>query len=165
VLACLRRLLTCPPACPAAVPFLPALPPSAPLQHNEAGRGCELSELVRYNGGLYTFDDRTGIMFEVLNPSDSNVRGAKAPAVAPRHIFMEGDGQTDKGQKIEWATVKDGLLYIGSFGKEYTDNAGNIANLNNLWTIVMNKEGSVLHANWADYYERVRSDMGYSFPG
>jgi soluble calcium-activated nucleotidase 1 len=26
--------------------------------HNEAGRGCELSELVRYNGHLYSFDDR-----------------------------------------------------------------------------------------------------------
>jgi len=28
--------------------------------------------------------------------------------------------RTDKGMKLEWATVKDDLLYLGSFGKEYT---------------------------------------------
>ena len=38
----------------------------------------------------------------------------------PRHILTEGNGVTNKGQKTEWATVKDGLLYVGSFGKEYT---------------------------------------------
>jgi hypothetical protein len=27
---------------------------------------------------------------------------------------------TDKGMKLEWATVKDGRLVLGSFGKEYT---------------------------------------------
>jgi hypothetical protein len=45
-------------------------PASVGTGMNEAGRGAELSELVRYNGGLYTFDDRTGIMFEILNPED-----------------------------------------------------------------------------------------------
>ena len=32
---------------------------------NEAGRGCELSELVVYKNKMYSFDDRTGIMFEI----------------------------------------------------------------------------------------------------
>jgi hypothetical protein len=27
---------------------------------------------------------------------------------------------TDKGMKLEWATVKDDALYLGSFGKEFT---------------------------------------------
>ena len=31
--------------------------------HNEAGRGAELSELVRFNGHLYSFDDRCAKWF------------------------------------------------------------------------------------------------------
>ena len=45
-------------------------PASVGTAMNEAGRGAELSELVRFNGGLYSFDDRTGIMFEITNPED-----------------------------------------------------------------------------------------------
>jgi soluble calcium-activated nucleotidase 1 len=120
------------------------------LQHNEAGRGAELSELVLYNRKLLTFDDRTGIMFEVANFEDSGVgapgskaREADKPALIPRQLFMEGDGATDKGMKIEWATLKDGLLWIGSFGKEYTDSAGNILHANNLWVKVMSEKGVI----------------------
>ena len=40
---------------------------------NEGGRGAELSELVRYDGSLYSFDDRTGIMFEIANPERCGV--------------------------------------------------------------------------------------------
>jgi hypothetical protein len=29
--------------------------------------------------------------------------------------------RTDKGMKHEWATVKDGKMYLGSFGKEFTN--------------------------------------------
>jgi hypothetical protein len=53
-------------------------PASVGTGMNEAGRGAELSELVRYNGGLYTFDDRTGIMFEILNPEDRCGSGYRA---------------------------------------------------------------------------------------
>jgi soluble calcium-activated nucleotidase 1 len=37
---------------------------------------------------------------------------------------MDGDGDSAKGFKCEWGTVKDNLLYIGSFGKEYTNDKG-----------------------------------------
>ncbi len=85
--------------------------------HNEAGRGCELSELIKFNDALYTFDDRTGIMFQIMNPARSD--SAELPYLVPRHIFSEGPGNVgDKGLKIEWATVKDGAIIIGSFGKE-----------------------------------------------
>lgn len=40
--------------------------------------------------------------------------------LVPRHIITEGSGGSSKGMKIEWATEKDGRLWIGSFGKEYT---------------------------------------------
>jgi hypothetical protein len=72
---------------------------------SEAGRGLELSELVMFNGHLYTFDDRTGVVFELHNTSSAAVMKA-----IPRTIVMEGDGDTEKGQKLEWATVKDGQV-------------------------------------------------------
>lgn len=136
----------------------------APLQHNEAGRGCELSELVWFNRRLLTFDDRSGIAFEVAHPLDSGAKGERAPALVPRAILMEGDGATDKGMKIEWATVKDGLLWVGSFGKEYTANDGSIAHANNLWVKVMSDRGAVQHVNWGEHYNAMRSSLGYEHP-
>jgi soluble calcium-activated nucleotidase 1 len=46
--------------------------------------------------------------------------------VIPQHILMDGNGNTDKGFKCEWATVKDGLMYVGSTGKEWTKNGVSI---------------------------------------
>lgn len=71
--------------------------------HAEAGRGMELSELQFFSNRLFAFDDRSGMVFEVL---DYKSNSPKQPRVVPRHILMEGDGDTDKGFKIEWATVK-----------------------------------------------------------
>lgn len=59
------------------------------------GRGMELSELVHWKGKLYSFDDRTGIVFEIL-PSLK---------VIPKHILMEGNGDENKGQKTEWVIL------------------------------------------------------------
>ena len=66
--------------------------------HGEAGRGFELSELQMYRGSLYSFDDRSGIVFDIRGDYKA----------VPVHILMEGDGETDKGFKTEWATVKVG---------------------------------------------------------
>lgn len=132
--------------------------------HNEAGRGCELSELVLFNKRLLSFDDRTGIVFEVQNFENSGATGASAPVIVPRQMFMEGDGQTDKGMKIEWATVKDGLLWVGSFGKEYTDNNGGILHANNLWVKVMSERGVIQHVNWQEHYDAMRKTIGYEHP-
>lgn len=52
-----------------------------------------------------------------------------------------GDGNTDKGFKSEWATVKDGKLVVGSFGKEFTDSKGHIVNTNNNWVKVISNSG------------------------
>lgn len=46
------------------------------------GRGMELSELVTFDGRLLTFDDRTGIVFEILNNK-----------VIPWVLLMDGDGK------------------------------------------------------------------------
>ena len=121
---------------------------------SEAGRGMELSALVEYNRRLYTFDDRTGLVFEVV----------KNKAV-PRFILMEGDGNTDKGQKTEWATVKDGKMYVGSFGKEYTNPDGTIKNTNNMWVSVIDRNGVVTHEDWTARFNKVREAAGCPYPG
>lgn len=46
------------------------------------GRGMELSELVTFNGKLLSFDDRTGIVFEMVNNK-----------AVPWVILMDGDGK------------------------------------------------------------------------
>ena len=51
------------------------------------GRGMELSELVAFNGKLYSVDDRTGVVFEITQ--DDNV--------IPWVILQDGDGQKTKG--------------------------------------------------------------------
>ena len=49
-------------------------------------------------------------------------------------IMRRGDGKkAGKGLKCEWATVKDGLLYVGSTGKERTNSDGSIAHMGELW--------------------------------
>ncbi|MGK3743977.1 MAG: hypothetical protein ACI90V_010836 [Bacillariaceae sp.] len=93
-------------------------------KHNEAGRGAEFSELTIFDGRLLTFDDRTGEVFEIMN-----IKDGKDSFVAPRYIITEGEGDTDKGMKWEWSTTKDGLLYMGSMGKEYTNPDGSVANV------------------------------------
>lgn len=122
---------------------------------SEAGRGMELSALLEFNNRLYSFDDRTGIVYEM-------VKGNKA---IPRFILMEGNGDTEKGQKSEWATVKDGKMIVGSFGKEYTNPDGSIRNTNNMWVSTIDSNGHVEHVDWMENYNRLRKAVGCSYPG
>ena len=129
-------------------------------QHSEAGRGMELSELVKWHGRLYTMDDRSGIVFEIYQKKPG------ALLSVPRWILMEGDGNAAKGQKTEWATVKDDVLYTGSFGKEYVNAAdGSITSLNNLWVSKVDREGRVSHEDWTDEYNALRKETGSLYPG
>lgn len=122
----------------------------------EEGRGMEFSELVSFQGKLLTVDDRTGVVFEIT----------KDMKAIPRHILMEGDGNQSKGQKNEWATVKDGKLYVGSFGKEYVNSDGTIKNRWNLWVSVIDERtGQVTHEDWTHRYEVLRQATGSSWPG
>jgi len=130
--------------------------------HNEAGRGMELSEMTLYQNRLLAFDDRTGIVYEIL--SEPNTQGAKS-LVVPRFIITEGEGDTDKGMKWEWATVKGDMLYIGSMGKEYTNPDGSIANTNNLWISTICPKGQITRINWTEQYTFVRKALGALSPG
>lgn len=53
----------------------------------EKGRGMELSELVVFNGKLYSVDDRTGVVYQI--------EGNKA---VPWVILSDGDGTVGKGE-------------------------------------------------------------------
>lgn len=119
----------------------------------------ELSELTLYQNRLLAFDDRTGSVFEILNQSENE------SFVVPRFVITEGEGDTDKGMKWEWSTVKNGELYIGSMGKEYTKPDGTIVNTNNLWIAVINAKGEVKRVDWTKQYNFVRKALGASAPG
>jgi len=54
------------------------------------GRGMELSELVTFNDKLYSFDDRTGIIYSI---SDDDT-------VLPWIILMDGNGTDFKGKSF-----------------------------------------------------------------
>lgn len=129
-------------------------------KHNEAGRGAEFSELTVFDDRLLTFDDRTGDVFEILNTPDGT-----DSFVAPRFVITEGSGDTDKGMKWEWATVKDGILYMGSMGKEYTRPDGSIANTNNLWIATLSPDGMLSRFDWSPVYDTVRAALGATSPG
>mmetsp|Transcript_2773 Transcript_2773/g.3949 ORF Transcript_2773/g.3949 Transcript_2773/m.3949 type:complete len:432 (+) Transcript_2773:106-1401(+) len=128
-------------------------------KHNEAGRGMELSELIMYNQKMYSVEDRTGIVYEIMD-----FKG-ESPYAVPRIITTEGDGNTDKGMKLEWATVKDGELVLGSFGKEYTASDGSIINRNNLWVIILDKWGGIRHEDWSENFMKLRKAAGAAPPG
>lgn len=55
------------------------------------GRGMELSELVTFNGKIYSFDDRTGIVYSI---NEDNT-------VLPWIILMDGNGTSFKGRFVK----------------------------------------------------------------
>ncbi|KAJ2937873.1 hypothetical protein O0L34_g18695 [Tuta absoluta] len=118
------------------------------------GRGMELSELLVYDGRLLTFDDRSGVVFEIINNK-----------VVPWVILSDGNGQVEKGYKSEWATVKDGILYVGSMGKEWTTASGEFQTYDPMWVKAVNMNGEVQHLNWVNQFKAVRLAIGIKWPG
>ncbi|KAM9281018.1 LOW QUALITY PROTEIN: soluble calcium-activated nucleotidase 1 [Morus bassanus] len=120
----------------------------------EKGRGMELSELVVFNGKLYTVDDRTGVVYQI--------EGNK---VVPWVILPDGDGTVGKGFKAEWLAVKDEHLYVGGLGKEWTTTTGEVVNENPEWVKVVGYKGNVGHENWVANYNALRAAAGIRPPG
>nr|XP_045744296.1 galectin-3-binding protein isoform X2 [Mirounga angustirostris] len=120
----------------------------------EKGRGMELSELIVFNGRLYSVDDRTGVIYQI--------EGTKA---VPWVILSDGDGTVGKGFKAEWLAVKDEHLYVGGLGKEWTTSTGEVMNENPEWVKVVGSRGSVNHENWVSSYSALRAAAGIQPPG
>lgn len=120
-------------------------------------RGMELSDLVVFDGRLLSFDDRTGMVFHI-----NSTHGGSTPWL----LLMDGNGQTSKGFKSEWATVKDQLLYVGSMGKEWTTPAGQFSTADPMWVKVIDPRGRVTHVSWEREYKRIRQAVdGITWPG
>ncbi|KAG9263968.1 soluble calcium-activated nucleotidase 1 [Astyanax mexicanus] len=120
----------------------------------EKGRGMELSELVVFNGKLYSVDDRTGVVYHIN-------RNKAVPWV----ILPDGDGTISKGFKAEWLAVKDEHLFVGGLGKEWTTTSGEVVNDNPEWVKVVGFRGDVQHQNWVSKYNTLRSAAGINPPG
>ncbi|XP_047433943.1 soluble calcium-activated nucleotidase 1b isoform X2 [Mugil cephalus] len=120
----------------------------------EKGRGMELSELVAFNGHLYSVDDRTGVVYRI--------EGSQA---IPWVILPDGDGSVSKGFKAEWLAVKDEHLFVGGLGKEWTTTSGEVLNNNPEWVKVVGYGGDVVHENWVPKYNALRSAAGIKPPG
>ncbi|KAI6192112.1 Apyrase [Aphelenchoides bicaudatus] len=120
---------------------------------NSKGRGMELSDLKVFNGKLYAPDDKTSVIFRLTNNM-----------AIPWTIEADGDGLTNKTFKTEWLTIKDEELYVGGYGKEYTDKVGNWQNDNPLWVKVVDRFGRVRHVNWTQQFQAIRRSIGIEFP-
>ena len=118
------------------------------------GRAMELSELIVFNGKLYSCDDRSGIIYEI-----------KENQAVPWVILNDGDGNIAKPFKCEWLAVKNELMYIGGLGKEWTSSAGELINFNPQWVKTVSKEGEVRNYNWRNNYLALRSAAGIQYPG
>lgn len=112
-----------------------------------ADRGMELSELVTFNGKLLTFDDRTGLIYQLINEKP-----------IPWVILLDGNGISGKGYKGEWATVKDQILYVGSMGKEWTSTTGEFMNDNPMYVKEVTTTGEVRSHNWSFNYKILREE-------
>ncbi|KAJ8367537.1 hypothetical protein AAFF_G00315100 [Aldrovandia affinis] len=120
----------------------------------EKGRGMELSELVAFDGRLYSVDDRTGVVYRI-----------EGNAAVPWVILPDGDGSVSKGFKAEWLAVKDEQLYVGGLGKEWTTATGEVVNDNPEWVKVVGYRGNVHHENWVPQYHALRTAAGIAPPG
>ncbi|XP_060027871.1 soluble calcium-activated nucleotidase 1 isoform X3 [Erinaceus europaeus] len=65
----------------------------------EKGRGMELSDLIVFNGKLYSVDDRTGVIYQI--------EGTKA---VPWVILSDGDGTVGKGYLIHESACWSDML-------------------------------------------------------
>jgi soluble calcium-activated nucleotidase 1 len=124
--------------------------------YNLDGRGMELSELIYWNGNLITCDDRSGILFRI----NSEYK------MIPMFILTRGDGNQENGLKCEWMSVKDRKLYVGSIGKEWTDNKGEIIEATpNMYVKIIDLQGHITHVDWTNQYNILREKLGVKHPG
>ncbi|VDM75727.1 unnamed protein product [Strongylus vulgaris] len=121
---------------------------------NYDGRGMELSDLKYYNGKLLAVDDKTGVIFRL--------DGKKA---IPWAILSQGDSTVEGFFKGEWFTVKDGNLYCGSNGKEWTTPTGEYVNDNPMYVKRISPEGGVEVEDWVQRYITLRAAIDIHFPG
>uniref|UniRef100_A0A914EDL4 Apyrase n=1 Tax=Acrobeloides nanus TaxID=290746 RepID=A0A914EDL4_9BILA len=123
------------------------------FQLSYGGRGMELSDLKFFDGHLLAPDDRTGVIFKLTKDK-----------VVPWVINSDGDGNVNKTFKTEWMAIKNDELYVGGYGKEWTDLNGNILNYNPMWIKVIDRFGAVKNVDWITEFRNLRASLGIYFP-
>ena len=78
-------------------------------------RSMELSAAIKYRNKTFVFCDATG--------SVMRLRDGK---VYPRQQILSGSGKETKPFKTEWATIKNGMIWLGSNGKEWVNEEGHV---------------------------------------
>eukprot|EP00919_Chromeraceae_sp_WS-2016_P036740 GHVR01087245.1.p1 GENE.GHVR01087245.1~~GHVR01087245.1.p1 ORF type:complete len:240 (-),score=45.92 GHVR01087245.1:430-1149(-) len=110
---------------------------------------------MRLYSKLLSGCDRTGIIYEHL----------PGGILVPLYIISAGRGDRPNGMKIEWMSVCHDKLYVGSIGKEYVDQNGNITHLDNLWIVTIDANGHMTHVDWTYNYQKMRVVLGAEWPG
>jgi len=116
-------------------------------------RSMELSELVTYEGRLLAMCDYTGLIFKLDTAYPPE---GVQPKVFQRWAIADGNGEKVKPCKLEWATVKDGLLWVGSVGKEWVNAQGETVHRDAEWVKTIDKMGRVRNIDWGNIYAALR---------
>ena len=61
--------------------------------------------------------------------------------------------------------MKDGKLYVGGLGKEWTTTNGELVNLHPQWVKIVDFNGHVQHVDWHVNYNNLRQAAGFQYPG
>jgi len=140
------------------------------------GRGMELSDLCMWQNRMITVDDRTGIVYQVHLSDEGTAKLERFTTLA------SGDGANEKkAMKAEWCSVgADGDLYVGSTGKDWTDESNVILHTDLKWVkqlhdptpqletappMTATPHIEVVSHNWGTMYEAIRAHTGMMFPG
>lgn len=62
-------------------------------------------------------------------------------------------------------TVRDGVLWIGGLGKEWTSTVGVVENFHPQWVKSVGHLGDVQHHDWVANYNLLREKGGFLPPG
>uniref|UniRef100_A0A0N5B3C2 Apyrase n=1 Tax=Strongyloides papillosus TaxID=174720 RepID=A0A0N5B3C2_STREA len=120
---------------------------------NYDSRGAEFSDLKWFNGHLITVDDKTGVIYKI--------EGKK---LVVQGIMNDGL-DSDKLYKGEWLTVKDKKMYVGGYGKEFTNGNGTqVTNVDPFFIKVFDRNMGYETLNWTNNFINVRKSIGITFP-
>jgi len=119
-------------------------------------RSMELSDVISFGGKLLAMCDITGLVFEI---------DRKRGQAFQRFVLTDGNGDGTKPFKSEWATIKDGELLIGSMGREWVNDKGEVEHFDPQWIKSITAEGRVEHRNWRAFFEALRVVAKTTSPG
>mmetsp|Transcript_92 Transcript_92/g.306 ORF Transcript_92/g.306 Transcript_92/m.306 type:complete len:368 (+) Transcript_92:224-1327(+) len=116
-------------------------------------RSMELSELVQFGDRILAMCDATGLIFKLdtVDPPPNT-----HPKVFQRWALADGNGEKVKPCKIEWATVRDNMLWVGSIGKEWANAEGEIIHRDAEWVKTIDQQGRVQNLNWGKIYAALK---------